>query len=170
MLFRSEAYNDDMSVVKTRSISVIGAEQESKLIVQVSSKEIALGETVSYDLIIVNSGSNIATFEIAPETTDAASVSVDRSVVTVQAGSSTVVKVSAKANKEGTISFAVNVRSAGNVVKNVVLSANVKEKMFANSTLVLTIVLAVIFVVLLIVLIVLLTRKSNKSELEESYY
>jgi hypothetical protein len=123
--------------------------------------------------VIVNSGNRIAVFEIVPETTQNLAVSADESIVTVPAGSSKVVRITAKANDViGTVNFGVNINSEGQLVKRVNLAANVtKGKAITSNVVALTIVLAVIFVVLLIVLIVLLTRKPAKTEeFGESYY
>lgn len=166
-----KASNDETDSVVKKQITVVGSELEASVIVPVSTKELAKGETVDYEVVIVNSGSNIAVFEIVPSTTEDLIVSVSSPVVTVQAGSSQTVKVNAKALKEGTYSFAVDVNSDNALVKKVNFTAKVTSKPLASNVVVLTIVLAIILVVLLIVLIVLLTRKPARSEeLEESYY
>lgn len=169
-----EAYNSDSKDTKTMKIAVVGAEQESRVIVPISSKEITTGATETYDLVIVNSGNIIGTYEIIPETSDGVVVTVSELIVTVPGDSSKTVKVQVKALKEGTFTFAVNVNSEDKLVKRVVLNAVATGKaagVITSNITILTIVLAIVFVVLLIVLIVLLTRRPAKSEeLEESYY
>lgn len=166
-----EAENAETSSVVTQKIIVVGAEEESKVLVPVTSRDIASGNTESYDIVIVNSGSKVAIYEILPETASGVTVSTDKSVVVVPAGSSETVKISVKGNKEGTYNIGVNVNSEGKLVKRIVLNASVSEKTFTGNVAILTIVLAIVFLVLLVVLIVLLTRKPAKSEeLEESYY
>ena len=166
-----KATNDDTESTVKKQISVVGSELDASVIVPVSTKEMSKGETVNYDIVIVNSGSNIAVFELVPATTEDLIVSVENPVVTVQAGSSQTVKVSATALKEGTYSFAVDVTSDNQPVKKTNFTAKVSSKPLASNVVVLTIVLAIVLVVLLIVLIVLLTRKPARSEeLEESYY
>lgn len=168
-----EAYNDDASTTVTKSIAVSGSDQGSNVLVPVTAKDVASGASVSYDLIIVNAGNSIASYEIVPETSQNLVVSVSEPVVTVSAGSSKTVKVNVQAgNAMGTYNFAVNVNSQGQLVQKVNLVANVgKAGIATNNIVILTIVLAVVFVVLLIVLIVLLTRKPEKvEEFGESYY
>ena len=163
--------NDETDSVVKKQITVVGSELEASVIVPVSTKELAKGESADYEVVIVNSGSNIAVFELVPSSTEDMIVSVSSPIVTVQAGSSQTVKVNAKALKEGTYSFAVDVNSDGALVKKVNFTAKVASKPLASNVVVLTIVLAIILVVLLIVLIVLLTRKPARTdELEESYY
>ena len=172
-----EAYNDDTISGVKKTITVVGAEEASQVIVSVTSKELSFGEEKTYTLILVNSGSKIGIYELIPGTAEGVIVSVDEPVVTVPAGSSRVVEVKVKAgSREGTYSFAVDVNSEGKLVDRATMSANVvKGKAVsgvATSNLtILTVILAIIFVVLLIVLIVLLTRKPEKAEeFEESYY
>lgn len=168
-----EAYNSDEKDMKTISLSVQGKEDKSKLVVAVTSKEVAVGNTVTYDVMIVNSGSNIGVYQIVAETAEGVLVTVDSPVVTVAAGSSQVVKVSVKGVKEGTYSFGVNVIAEDGSSERAGMTALVTEGKVSltGNVAVLTIILAIVFVVLLVVLIVLLTRKPQQSEeLEESYY
>jgi len=171
-----EAFNDDTSMSTTKNIAISGSEERSEVLTAVTSKDVSKGATVTYDLVIVNSGNNIAVYNIVPETAANLIVSVDQPIVTVPAGSSKVVTVSATAGEViGTYAFAVNVESNGQLVKRVNLSANVVSGAVGvtapNNMVVLTVVLAIIFVVLLVVLIVLLSKKPEKSEeFEESYY
>lgn len=166
------AYTADTTSNFKKAVSIVGAEEESNVLVSEKNKEVATGEIGTYDLVIVNSGSKIGVYEIAPETAEGLIVTVDKSLVTVPAGSSETVRVSASGNKEGTYSFAVNVNSGNELVKRVVLSEVIKGKALATTSniTILTVILAIVFVVLLIVLIVLLTRKPKEEGLEESYY
>ena len=165
-------YNDDAESYVRSNIEIVGAEDESTVVVPVTSKEFDVGQVVEYDLLIVNSGSNIAVYEIVPEVTEGLMVSADKTVVTVRAGSSEVVNLKVKASEKGTYSFAVNVNSENDLVQRVVMNATVMPSSFGGSNVaILTIVLVIIFIVLLIVLIVLLTRRPERmEELEESYY
>ena len=166
-----EAFNSDVREAVKTNIAVAGTEVASNVLVPVTSKELKVGETGTYSLIIVNSGSKLGVYEIIPETVDGVMVTVKEPIVTVAAGSSNTVDVDVKALKEGTFSFGLNVNSDNQLVKRVTLTSVVGEKALTSNITILTIVLAIVFVVLLIVLIVLLTRKPMKSEeLEESYY
>ncbi len=167
-----EAYNSDASEKTTKSISIVGSEQKSDVLTAVLSKDVQSGQTVTYDLVVINSGDKIAVYTIVPENAQNLIVSVDEPIITVPADSSKTVKVSATAGEVmGTFNFAVNVNSQDKLVKRVNFSANVGKKAITSNVTVLTVVLAIVFVVLLIVLIVLLTRKPEKTEeLGESYY
>ena len=135
---------------------------------------VAMGGTVSYDLVLVNSGNSVAVYQIVPQSVNNLVVTVDQPVVTIPAGSSKVVTVKATAgNLPGIYAFKVDVNSNGELVKELTLTANVSGSNVAmpSNIVILTVVLAIIFVVLLIVLIVLLTRKPAKAEeFGESYY
>lgn len=160
----------ESSVVK--QLTVIGAPVEGKVLANPSSKTFALGEEAVYELVLVNSGNKIAIYNIAPSQSDALSISLSDSVATVPAGSSKVVKISAKANREGTFGFSVTATSE-NFSETANYTATVQGKTIATSSnvVLLTIVLAIVFVVLVVILIVLLTRKPQKSEeFGESYY
>ena len=169
-----KASNDDVSESVKKAITVAGAEGASKVLVPVTSKEIAYGAEMTYSLVIVNSGSKIGVYEIIPETAEGVIVTVENPIVTVKAGESQAVDIKVKAlNKEGTFSFAVNVNSGNELVSRAVFNANVvkgKTSLPKGNLTLLTIILAIIFIVLLVVLVVLLTRKPQKEELEESYY
>ena len=171
-----EAYNDDSSTSITRNIVIKGSEEKSDVIATVTSQDIAKGGMATYELILVNSGNNIAVYNIIPETNPNLIVSVDQPILTVPAGSSKVVKVNVQAGEAyGAQTFAVNVQSKGQLVKRVSLSANVTSKAASiaagSNIVILTVVLAIIFVVLLVVLIVLVSRKPEKTEeFGESYY
>jgi len=167
-----EATTADTTTKTTKSIVIAGTEQRSDVLTAMTSKNVQAGETVTYDLVIINSGDKIAVYTIVPESAQNLIVSVDEPIVTVPADSSRTVKVTATAGDVmGTFNFAVNVNSQDQLVKRVNFSANVSKKSFSNNVMVLTVILAIIFVVLLIVLIVLLTRKPVKTEeFGESYY
>lgn len=166
------AYNSDTqtTVVKNLVISEMGV--IGQVLANPSSKTFSAGEEITYELVLVNSGNKVAIYNLAPEASDSLSVSLSDSVAVVPAGSSKVVKVYVRAEKEGTYGFAVNAVSDDGKTTKTNYTATVKGKSVTNSNIiVLTIVLAIVFVVLVIILIVLLTRKPQKSEeFGESYY
>jgi hypothetical protein len=166
-----EAYNPDSRDVVTKNIEVTGAEEASSIVVPVTSKEIAVGQVESYDLVIVNSGNKVGVYEVIPEAVEGITISAKEPVITVPAGSSRVVRIEVRGVEEGTHSFSVNVNSKNKLVDKVTLTSVVAGKALRGNIVILTVVLAIVFIVLLIVLIVLLTRKPTKpEELEESYY
>ncbi|MCH7850785.1 MAG: hypothetical protein IH845_04040 [Nanoarchaeota archaeon] len=159
-------YNDDSSMVVVRPINIEGS--ASTVIAADKSKDLNAGETVTYELVIVNSGSSVRVFEISSVSGESLFVSVP-SVVAVGPDSSEVIEVLVTANAGasiGTYTFTVNVDDT-----QVVFGANVVGEDVSASTVALTVVLVIIFVVLLAVLVVLLTRKEKPmEEVETSYY
>lgn len=159
-------YNDDASEIVVRPVNIAGS--ASRVLAADKSKDLNAGETVTYEMVIVNSGSSVKVFEISSVSGDSISVSVP-SVVTVGPDASEVIEVSVTADSTaaiGTYTFTVDVDDS-----QVVFGANVVGEDVSASTVALTVVLVIIFVVLLAVLVVLLTRKEKPmEEVETSYY
>jgi uncharacterized membrane protein len=167
-----EAYNVDSANVVKKNIIISGAEEVSDVLSGVSARTLGIGQEVTYDLVIVNSGDKMKVYTLTPGEAIGLIVEVDP-IVTVSAGDSKTVKVTVRATEsaeEGTNIVTVNVGSEGELVKQVNFSANVEKGRAASSVVVLTIVLVIVFVVLLIILIVLLTRKPAAMETEETSY
>lgn len=162
-----KVYNSDDVFSATKLISV-EASNPTQVLTAIKSQDMKAGETKTYDLIIVNSGSDIAVYNIKTISGSDLSVSAP-SVVTVGPDASETVQVSVKASSdadEGAYTFTVDVEG-----EQVVLGANVTEKGITTSVVALTVILAIVFVVLLVVLIVLLTRRDRPvEEVETSYY
>ena len=168
------AVSDDASTSVIKPLTVVGTPIEGSVLSNPVSKTFSVGETVTYDLILVNTGNKIGIYNLVPEASDALSVTLSDTLTTVPAGSSKTVKVFVKANREGTFDFAVNTVSEG-FSERAVYTANVQGRSVTsgagNNVILLTIVLEIIFVVLLVILIVLLSRKPERSEeFGESYY
>lgn len=169
-----EAFNVDSSTRMVKSIVVEGGEGTSDVLVPVTSKNVASGEEVTYDLILVNSGERMRIYTFNLEGTNDLTVNIEEPIVSVPADSTRVVKVRVRpTDEEGTFAFAVNVNSDGELVRKVNLATNVEDSTVTATSpaVVLTVILVIIFVVLLIVLIILLTRRPMRTEeLGESYY
>ena len=167
------AENEDTKTSIVKSLVVTKESVEGKVLANPSSQTFAVNEKATYQLLLVNSGDEIAIYNIVPQQVDGLSVSVSDTVVIVPAGSSKTVDVFAKASREGTFGFAVTA-SSEDFTKTANYVATVEGKSISggsNNIVALTIVLAIIFVVLVVILIVLLTRKPEKSEeFSESYY
>ncbi|MFA6022492.1 MAG: hypothetical protein WC781_00215 [Candidatus Pacearchaeota archaeon] len=166
------ALNADTETTVVKNLVISETATEGQALANPSSKTFSAGEEVAYELVLVNSGSKIAIYNLVPEASDSLSVSLSDVVATVPAGSSKVVKVYVKADKEGTYGFAVNAISSDGKTTKTNYSATVKGQSVTNNNIVvLTIVLAIVFVVLVTILIVLLTRRPQKTEeFGESYY
>lgn len=160
-------YNDDTKSVVTRLISVDDS-TSTVVLAAIKNQDLSAGETVTYDLIIVNSADDVKVFNIKTISGDVLSVSAP-SVITVGPDASETVSVVVKAASDaavGTYTFSVDVDG-----KQTVFGANVVEDSVSTSVVALTVVLVIIFIVLLAVLVVLLTRKEKPiDEVETSYY
>jgi len=169
-----EAYNVDSSRIVKRSISIKGKEDATSVLTGSASKTLDIGDEVTYDLVVVNSGTDMKVYTLTPEKTEGLIVDVDP-VITVPADASRTVRVRVKATEsaqEGTHLIKINVESDGELIQQASLSANVERgtAQVTNSVVVLTIVLVIIFIVLLIILIVLLTKRPAQMETEETSY
>jgi len=169
-----EAYNLYSETVLQKQIVISGTGAVSDILSGTGAQTLSAGQEVTYDLVLVNSGSKMKVYTLTPKEAEGLIVSAD-SVVAVPAGSSETVQVRVKATdsaSEGTHVVSIDVGSEGELVKQVDFTANVEKAggAIGNSVVVLTIVLAIIFVVLLVILIVLLTRKPAEVETEETSY
>lgn len=163
------AYNSETKMSVKKKVVIEGKGSETKIFVPIKSKEAKVGEEISYEIIIVNSGKNIVTYEIIPQTSDSVKTKAEETIVAIPAGNSKKIEIKAKAMKEGNYNFDVKINAEGKEVEKITFGINAEGKSISNIT-VLTIILAIIFVVLLVVLIVLLTRKPLGESIEESYY
>jgi len=163
-----KVYDDDAVTTVTKQIKV-SASTDSQIVSAVKSQDIRAGETKTYELILVNSGSKVMVYNLNAASGSELVVSVP-SVVTVDAGSAKTVPVSVTAADDASKgAYTFTVQANGQTTS---FNANVVEgKSVAMSAVVLTAILVVIFVVLLAVLIVLLTKKGKQTEeVETSYY
>jgi hypothetical protein len=166
------AFNADSESTVSKKLAIVGSSEDSVVVSSTKSRAFAVGQSGTYSVTVVNSGSKIALYELSFETPSGLTVNSDESIVAVPAGSSKTVEFDVSASKAGNYNFAVNVNSNGNLVSRESYTAVVNGAGFAaNATVILTVVLAIVFIVLLVVLIVLLTKKPQKTEeFGESYY
>lgn len=162
-----QAYNDDAKTVVKQLVS-IGDSASTVVLAAVKNQDLMAGETITYDLIIVNSADDVKVFKLNSVSGSDLTVSVP-SVVTVGPKDSKTVSVAVTAAKDakvGTYTFSVDVDG-----EQTVFGANVTGGSVSSSVVALTVILVIIFVVLLAVLVVLLTKKEKPiEEVETSYY
>ena len=162
-----EVYNNDAETTVTQLISV-GESASSLVLATIKNQDLNAGETVTYDLVIVNSADSIKVFNLNSVSGDVLTVSAP-SVVTVGPDASETVSIMVTAASDaevGTYTFSVDVDG-----EQTVFSANVVGGSVSSSVVALTVILVIVFVVLLAVLIVLLTKKEKPiEEVETSYY
>ena len=166
------AYNSDAEAKVTKRIIVVGAAEDSRVVTLSNTKTIKRGESVTFQMTLVNTGNKIRVYELIPQSVSGLSIQVSDPLAAIPAGMSKTVTVTVEGEKEGDYSFVVDVRADSDLVKSEQFNIRVKESFTAGSAgLIVVVVLAIVFVVLLVVLIVLLTRKpAKKEELGESYY
>lgn len=161
------AYNKDSKTMVKKKISV-GESESATILAASKSKDLNAGETITYDIIVVNSEKSVKIFNLETVSGDVLKVTAP-SVFTVGPDSSKTIPITVKASEDasiGTYSFSVKVDG-----KQFVFGANVIGSAVSTSVVALTVVLVIIFVVLLAVLVVLLTRKEKPIEdIETSYY
>ncbi len=162
-----KVYNKDTSTIVRKLINVEGV-ASTQVLAAVKSQDMKAGETKTYDLIIVNSGSKVRVYNLQTISGTGLIVSAP-SVVTVGSDSSVTIPVSVSASSGmavGSYTFNVNVDG-----QEVVFGVNITSGKASSGIVALTVVLVIVFVVLLIVLIVLLTRREKPTEeAETSYY
>ncbi|MDE1848730.1 MAG: hypothetical protein KGH55_01725 [Nanoarchaeota archaeon] len=155
-----------------QTIMNISNEFQSNVVVDNPQQTANVGQSVTYNLEIVNPTSNINVYSIVPQMISGVSITGD-SVITVPAGSSKTVSLTATPSSSGTYNLSVNVFSGGQLTGNAALMLGA-QGISSNPVIILTIILTVIFVALLAVLIVLLTRKpvteKKQEDFGESYY
>lgn len=163
----AKVYDSDSVSTVTESISV-SASTATQVIPATKSQDMKAGETKTFTMILVNSGSKIMVYNLQAVSGSDLTVSVP-SVVTVDAGSSKEVQVTVTASSDaeaGVYPFTVSANGVSTT-----FNANVTGKTVSLSAVALTVVLVIVFIVLLVVLIVLLTKKDKPTtEVETSYY
>ena len=167
-----EAKNNNFDTLAYTSVNVKN-DFQSNVVASSPSQTGNAGQDVTYNLMVVNPTNNIKLYSLVYPSVAGLTVTGD-SVVTVPAGSSQAVSVTANAASAGNYNFTVNTVSDGQVTGTANL-ALLAQGGVSSPIVILTIVLAVIFVVLLVVLIVLVTKKPSASskkqeEFSESYY
>ena len=163
--------NEDLEISDSKKI-VVENSLPNQVVVTDPSKSVESGEEASYELTIANPTNSLKVYRVVTESSRDVSTSMDSSVISVPAGTTKKVTVTAVSDLEGEYTFNANVLSGNEVVESKELSLKTTGKSTDNSIVALTIALAVIFVVLLVVLIVLLGKKPKKQteDFGESYY
>ena len=166
-----EAMNDDLEVSAVKQIIIKNDFSEGNVIVTHYRQVASVGENAEYSMLIVNPTNKLKVYTIITESSsENLHTSSSSTLVSVPAGLSKSVTITANAAKQGEYTFNVNVLS-GNELESVVTYNLSAEGRSSNPIAVLTVILAIIFLVLLVVLIVLIGKKPQKSEeFGESYY
>lgn len=162
-----EVYNEDTSTTVKKLISV-GSSNPASILATAKNKDLKAGQTITYDMVIVNTADDVKVFNIQTISGDTLDVSAPTAIV-IGPDSSQSIAVTVKAAsdaKPGMYTFSVDVNG-----EQTVFGANVTGKSAGVSLLAWTVILVIVFVVLLAVLLVLVTRRERPvEEVETSYY
>lgn len=166
-----EATNSDLTVSDAKQI-VIENDFASNVIVTETKKSVAVGEEAQFEILVANPTNKLKVYRIVAESSGDLSTSSNVVLVSVPAGTSKGVTVTAVADSEGEYNFNVVVLSGEEVVETVALSLEANGSSVNGSVIALTIILSIIFIVLLVVLVMLLRKKPTEQadEFGESYY
>lgn len=166
-----QAMNDEMDLKASKQI-ILKNDFSSGNVIATNLKQIAAtGENADYELLLVNPTNKLKVYTVITEYAGSnLHTSASSTLVSVPAGLSRTVTITANAVEEGEYLFNTNILS-GEKVESVVTFGLTAEGNSVNGVAVLTVILAIIFIVLLVVLVVLLGKKPKKSEdFGESYY
>jgi len=167
-----EVANDDLVISGSKQVNV-GNDFANNLIISEYQKTFNAGESVQYQLLIVNPTDSVKVYRIVTNSDGSLNLGLSSTLIAIQPDSSAIVNVNVDAENAGKYSFNVVVFSGEELVGQATLGANVTGGATGtnDAVIVLTIVLAIIFLVLLAVLIVLLRKRPEKTEeFGESYY
>lgn len=177
----------DEREISERIIRVIGAEkveekpEKEKVIINVITDGLNMqagGSEVAYPITLSNQGTGSKTYIISANGATWASFRIPNSVVVLEEGETKTVTIFATANSNAPVgeqTFTVTISSAGKVLKQIPLKANVtdvssvaKLKRWAEVGVILLVVFLVI--VGLIIIFTKLSRREEKKEGEEETY
>ncbi len=163
------ASNEDTTVTEAKQIAIEN-DFSSSVIVPQERKLVGVKEDAEFELVIANPTNKLKVYRVVTESSGDLTASSNAEIVSIPAGLTKAIKVTANADKKGEYDFNVNIFSGEELVETVTLGVSADGKSTTSSVVALTIILAVIFLVLLSVLVILLRKRSNKEEFGESYY
>jgi len=162
-----QVYNEDSSTTVKKLIS-ISSSNPASLLATVKNKDLRAGETITYEMVILNTADDVKVFNIQTISGDNLEVSAPSAIVIGPDSSQTItVTVTAASDaRPGIYTFSVDVNG-----EQTVFGANVTGRSAGVSLVAWTVILVIVFVVLLAVLLVLVTRREKPvEEVETSYY
>jgi hypothetical protein len=177
-----KAYNEDAQAEASENFEVIGKKTEKEtpqisLVVSETSKKVKAGDTIDYELTIVNTNEPLTLQLKAIGTEGWAKARFDKPIITLQKNGVERVKLTLEVEKdalEGSHIFSVQLLKDNEVVlaKNLIAEVERKEEISNVWVWVVIGILALIALALLITLIVILVKKREEVEEkpEEIYY
>ncbi len=166
-----KAFNNDFSVSKSAQI-VVENEFPSSAVVSDIKKSGSIGSATEFELVIANPTNKLRVFRIVTESNGDLTTGASAQLVSVPAGETKTISVSATPESKGEYSFDVHLFAGEELVDSVKLGVLVDGRSAKSSSIVaLTIILVIIFLVLLGALVALMRKNPKQSEeFGESYY
>lgn len=166
-----KASNSDFSVSQAKQIAVSNEFSGSAVVADIK-KSASVGSETEFELIITNPTNKLRVFRIVTESNGDLTTSSSAQLVSVPAGQTKTISVTAKPASKGDFTFDVSIFAGEELVDSVKLGVLVDGRSAKSSSIVaLTIILVIIFLVLLGALIALMRKNPKQSEeFGESYY
>lgn len=163
--------NADVSVVKSKTIT-IDNEFSSNIIVPTTTKAVGVKGDANFDVILANPTNSLKVFRVVTESTGDLTTSANAQLVSIPAGTTKTITVTATPESKGEYNFDVSIFSGEQLVDSTTLNVLASGRSTNTSSIVsLTIILAIILLVLLGALFLLLRKKPEQNEeFGESYY
>ena len=166
-----KAFNNDFSVSQSKQIAVDNEFPTSAVVAEIK-KSASVGSEAEFELVIANPTDKLRVFRIVTESNGDLTTGSSATLVSVPAGETKTISVTAKPHSQGEYTFDVSIFAGEKLVDSVKLGVLAEGRSASSGSIVaLTIILVIIFLVLLSALIALMKKKPEQSEeFGESYY
>lgn len=166
-----KAFNNDFSVSKSAQVAVENEFPSSAVVADIK-KSASVGSETEFELVIANPTNKLRVFRIVTESNGDLTTGSSVQLVSVPAGETKTISVTAKPESKGEYTFDVHLFAGEELVDSVKLGVLAEGRSASSSSIVaLTIILVIIFLVLLGALIALMRKNPKQSEeFGESYY
>lgn len=166
-----KAYNNDFSVSQSKQVAVRNEFLNDAIAVDFK-KSGSVGSETEFELVVANPTDKLRIFRIVTESNGDLTTSSSAQLVSVPAGETKTISVTATPESKGDYTFNVHLFAGEQLVDTVKLEVLAEGRSAGSSSIVaLTIILVIIFLVLLGALFALMKKNPKQSEeFGESYY
>ncbi|MEK6845005.1 MAG: hypothetical protein AABX44_01995, partial [Nanoarchaeota archaeon] len=166
-----KAFNNDFSVSQSKQIAVDNEFPTSAVVAEIK-KSASVGSEAEFELVIANPTDKLRVFRIVTESNGDLTTGSSAQLVSVPAGETRTISVTAKPHSVGDYTFDVSIFAGEKLVDSVKLGVLAEGRSTGSGSIVaLTIILVIIFLVLLGALVALMRKNPKQSEeFGESYY
>ena len=175
--FSIEAYNDNVEVKTSKTVSVSGvkkAADSTEVVPVVSSMNLKQGATGVYKLSLLNLGNAAQTYSVSVEGLDGwGTYEVNPLKVTLSPDANQLVDLALTVSGKALVgghAFTVKVNSDGKTVREMTLTANVEKSTWKVDAMLISVVVLAIVLVALVAILVRSRKSDEGTEVEESYY